>query len=70
VKVAVSLALVIILAGCASGGQGGRPTFKNNTDNTLIYCETIGGTKECQKMDKGHAINRVNQFLNSPRARF
>ncbi len=69
-KVAVSLALVITLAGCASGGQGGRPTFKNNTNDTLIYCETIGGSKECKRMQKGEAVQRLNTFLSSPRVRF
>lgn len=69
-KIAVGLATIILLAGCASG-QGVPPTFKNNTDDTLIYCETIGGGhKECRRMQKGEAVNRVNQFLNSPRARF
>jgi hypothetical protein len=71
VKIAVGFATITLLAGCASG-QGIPPTFKNNTDDTLIYCETIGGSshKECRRMHKGEAVNRVNQFLNSPRARF
>tara|TARA_B100001079_G_scaffold270776_1_gene286050 strand:+ start:8950 stop:9168 length:219 start_codon:yes stop_codon:yes gene_type:complete len=71
VKIAVGLATIILLAGCASGQGKPPPTFKNNTDDTLIYCETIGASshKKCQRMQKGEAINRVNQFLNSPRAR-
>ena len=69
-KIAVGLATITLLAGCASG-QGVPPTFKKNTDDTLINCETIGGGhKECRRMQKGEAVNRVNQFLNSPRARF
>ena len=68
-KVAVTLALVITLAGCASG-QGVQPTFKNNTDDTLIYCETTGGFKECKRMQKGEAVQRLNTFLSSPRVRF
>ncbi len=68
-KIAVGIALIIALAGCASG-QGVKPTFKNNTEDTLVYCETVGGFKECKMMHKGDAVQRLNQFLSSPRVRF
>jgi len=70
-KIAFIIAITMMVGACSttSATSSYKSTLKNKSADVITYCESHGGPKVCQQMHKGQAMQRVNQFLNSPRAR-
>lgn len=69
-NIAFIITTSMLLGACATGNVTSyKSTLKNQPRDTLLYCETYGAKKYCHRMEKGAAMDRVHNFLNSPRTR-